>query len=88
MTGPAAAAASRKPVWDALDRAYFRRLGARIRAERERQGMTQAKLARAAGISRNFASKLEQGHHGCHVMVLVRVARALHVSVGALADDP
>lgn len=67
---------------------YCRRLGARIRAERERQETSQAALALAAGVSRNFLSALEQGRHSCDVLLLVRVARALRVTVGSLADDP
>jgi transcriptional regulator with XRE-family HTH domain len=70
------------------DLEYLLRLGARIRAERLRQDISQAALASAAGIARNFFGAVERGRHGCDVLLLIHIARALDVPAGTLGRRP
>lgn len=67
-------------------------LGQRIRKVRERQGMTQAALARTLGASVNAINGLEKGStQAPHIDRLVAIADILGVSLDYLAgrtDDP
>jgi transcriptional regulator with XRE-family HTH domain len=60
----------------------LKRLGARIRALREEQGLSQEALADVATIGRSYMSGIERGVRNCSTLHLVRLARALHVPVG------
>ena len=51
-----------------------RTLGILLREQRRRQGLSQAELARRAGVSRQWLSGLERGREGAE---LGRVLRAL-----------
>ena len=53
-----------------------RQLGAAIRAERRRRGMTQAALAERAGVSRAWLARFETGHPAAQVEQLFLVLRA------------
>lgn len=74
----------------------LRTLGKRIRALRERRGLTQEDFARRSGISISFASLLERGERSPSYDTLVQVAAALEVPLaelfrdfsGATYDDP
>lgn len=74
----------------------LRVLGKRIRALRERRGLTQEDFARRSGISISFASLLERGERSPSYDTLVQVASALEVPLselfrdfsGASYDDP
>lgn len=59
-------------------------LGRRIRAERERLGMTQAALAARIGVSRSAVAQWETGRSGQVGSNLARVAEALQVGIGRL----
>ncbi|MDG5770270.1 MULTISPECIES: helix-turn-helix domain-containing protein [Mycolicibacterium] len=63
------------------------RIGANIRLRREKVGLSQGALAERAGIHRTFLSQLENGHRGCTVTVLARLARELNTSASVLALD-
>ena len=52
-----------------------------IRVWREYRALTQAKLARAAGISTAYLSQLESGKRVGTADVLSRIARSLNVTV-------
>lgn len=60
-------------------------IGERIRAERERYGMSQAKLAERIGLSKTSMNNLEQGRtadpHVSHIML---IADVLHISLDRL----
>jgi predicted transcriptional regulator len=59
-------------------------LGQQIRTWRARQrggGMTQADLARRAGLSWNFIAKVEAGDRQPSLSSLARIARVLGVKV-------
>lgn len=53
------------------------RLGAEIRTERTRQGLSQAELARRAKTHQAVVSKVELGEHELQWDLLVRLADAL-----------
>jgi transcriptional regulator with XRE-family HTH domain len=62
------------------------RFGTVIRLVRQRRGWRQEDLARIAGVSQPFVSRLERGHVGPQSMDTVRaVARALDIRVDLVA---
>lgn len=70
-------------------------VGHRIRARRQALGLTQAGLARAAGISPSYLNLIEHGRRSIGGALVVRIARALETDTeelsgreeGRLADD-
>lgn len=59
-------------------------VGARIRALRIEQGMTQEELALASGVTRNVLIDVEHGRRGLLYERLVDLADALNVPTGVL----
>jgi transcriptional regulator with XRE-family HTH domain len=59
-------------------------VGDRVREIREKRGMTQEKLADAAGISKSFLSEIENDKSNVGAQILLRVANALGASVDYL----
>lgn len=55
----------------------------RVRAARERQGLTQMSLAIAAGVDLRTVQRLEVGAHAQHA----RVANAIAEALGVRLDD-
>lgn len=66
---------------DKPDHAFFVALGARIAELRQAQGLTQAQLGDALGISQSTINTYEVGRRRIQVSALPRVAEALGVSV-------
>lgn len=62
-------------------------LARRIRALRERQGLTQEAFASRTGISVSFASLLERGERSPSYETLVQVADALQVPLSELVKE-
>jgi transcriptional regulator with XRE-family HTH domain len=60
-------------------------LGARIRGERERRGMSAEKLARRCRVSRSMLYEIERGRKAPTVLVLDRIATGLGTSIARLA---
>lgn len=60
------------------------RVGATVRALREKKGMTVTDLARSTGLSPAHISEIERGRTAASVATLEKLARALGVSPGAL----
>lgn len=56
-----------------------RAIGARIRAERTRCGISQRQLALMTGTSRSYLWKIETGTADVGIDVLIRIAKALDV---------
>lgn len=54
-------------------------LGREVQRVRTQQGLTQADLAAAAGVSRRWLGQLESGHGGAQVDKVFAVLRALQV---------
>lgn len=61
-------------------------LGGKIRAERQRKGITQELLAEKVDISVNFMSLIENGRN-MSVETLVKISKALGVTVDYLLSD-
>ena len=64
----------------------LKRMAKRIQELRGARGWSQVELAGKAGISRPYLARLETGRQDPRISVLAKIARALHVSVGALVD--
>lgn len=64
-----------------------RMTGERIQKLRKARGMTQEKLAEAAGMSVNYLSNIENGHDVCGTRRLLAIANALEASMDYLLAD-
>lgn len=63
------------------------RVGARVRALREAEDLSQEQLAQSAGLSRPYVGALERGEQGAGLEVLEKIARALGVAPARLLDE-
>lgn len=59
-------------------------LGDAIRAARQRQGVSQERLALAAGIDRSYYSAVERGEFNLTLNALLRIAGALNTTAWQL----
>jgi transcriptional regulator with XRE-family HTH domain len=62
----------------------LRELGARIRSQRRRIGLTQEALALAAGVDRSYFGAVERGERNITFTVLCRLCVALKCDVALL----
>lgn len=60
-------------------------LGKRVRARREKLGLSQERLAEQAGLHRTFVGAVERAEVNTSVVNLVKIADGLGVDVGTLA---
>jgi transcriptional regulator with XRE-family HTH domain len=60
--------------------------GARVRAARNRLGISQEELADRARIDRTYLSGIERGRRNVALVNLVRLATALDTDPGALVE--
>jgi DNA-binding XRE family transcriptional regulator len=60
------------------------RIGANIKARREKLGLAQTSLGERSGIHRTYINQLENGHKNVTVVVLSRLADALGTTPSAL----
>lgn len=58
---------------------FLEEVGRRLRRGRERRGKSVTETARAAGVSRRYLTEAEAGRANPSVLVLARLAAALHV---------
>ena len=65
----------------------IQRFGKQLQRLRARRGLTQEQLAVKAGLVRVYVTKLEQGEHDPTLTMLVRLAKALRVSVTELLGE-
>ena len=65
-----------------------RGLGHTIRVLRRRSGLTQVELARRAGVSQPWLSRLERGHPGASLSLVFQVTGSLgaRTSVGPIPE--
>jgi transcriptional regulator with XRE-family HTH domain len=61
--------------------------GSRVRAERERLGLSQEELALRADLHRTYVGSVERGERNISLLNLLRIARALGVSPADLLED-
>ncbi len=64
--------------------AMLRSLGKRIRELRRERGYSQEKLAELADIHENHVRRIERGEANPSFLVLIRIARAVGISVSDL----
>lgn len=62
------------------------RVAAKVKALRERRGLTQEQLAEKAGISRTYLARLETARQDPTLSTLEKLAKALRVKVSALVE--
>ena len=67
--------------------AYLSQLGKRVRAWRNGRGMTRKALAAASGVSERYLAQLEAGRGNISVLLLRKVAQAMHVAVEGLVRE-
>ena len=67
--------------------AQAQEFGERVRAAREKKGMSRAELAELAGISRPYLWQLEDGRSRPSLDYTMRIARALGVTVAQLIGE-
>jgi transcriptional regulator with XRE-family HTH domain len=65
----------------------LQRFGSRVRAERERLGVSQEELADRAGMHRTYLGGVERGERNVGFLNFIRIARALRVSPAVLLKD-
>ena len=65
----------------------IQRFGKQLQRLRTNGGLTQEQLAVKAGLVRIYVTKLEQGEHDPTLSMLVRLAKALRVSVTELLGE-
>ena len=65
----------------------IQRFGQQLQRLRTRRGLTQEQLAVKAGLVRVYVIKLKQGEHDPTLTMLVRLAKALRVSVTELLGE-
>lgn len=63
------------------------RIGLRIRALRERRGLTGKQLADRAGITPQSVSRIEHGHHDIVFTTLRRILAAMDCTLRDLSDE-
>lgn len=64
------------------------RIGAKLRASRQAQGLTLEQLASASGLTKGFVSRIERDETMPSVPTLVQLCQALSLQVGALFEEP
>jgi len=69
-----------------LTKQYQLFLGKKIRAEREKRGVSQEKLGEMAGVHRTYVGMIERGEKNITLQNLGRFARALSLRVKDLID--
>jgi len=72
---------------DNEERLFLVALGQRVRALRDRNGITRKSLSLATGVSERHLANLEYGEGNVSVLVLVQVSTALHCSLAELIGD-
>ncbi len=69
------------------NRPALKRLGTRVRRLRQDRGLSQEALADVAKVGRSYMSRIERGVRNCSTLHLVRLAKALDVSVSELFSE-
>lgn len=67
-----------------MSQTELQRFGSRVRAERERLGVSQEDLANRAGVHRTYLGGVERGERNIGLLNLLRIARALDVAPATL----
>jgi len=62
-------------------------LGHRVRAWRQRLGLSQEELSERAGLHWTYVSGIERGHRNPGLNILARLAKSLNVTLPMLVSD-
>lgn len=65
----------------------YRKLGVRVRQQRELNDWTQGELAKRVGVSSSFIGHIERGEKKASVETVVALCNALDVSPSVLLQD-
>jgi len=71
----------------ASEQGYLGRLGERVRRWRADHGVTRKSLAISSGVSERYLAQLESGQGNISILLLRKVAQAMHVPVEELARE-
>jgi transcriptional regulator with XRE-family HTH domain len=71
----------------AVSQTDLQRFGSRVRAERERLGVSQEELADRAGMHRTYLGGVERGERNLGLLNVVRIAKALGLPASTLLAD-
>ena len=71
----------------AADASYLQRVGERVRAARDRLGLTRKSLSHLSGVSERYLADLEAGAGNASLMVLRRIAGALRMGIEDLLSS-
>lgn len=69
------------------DRRFLKRLGARLREQRQARGFSQLELGRKCELHRTFIGSVERGERNISILNLRLIARAVRVRVSDLLDE-
>lgn len=72
----------------ARERSIVQVLAQRVRELRERQGLSQADVARLSGLTRTQVLMLERGEQAARIVTIDAVAKALGVTASELLRPP
>ena len=64
---------------------WYREIGARVRSERERQGLTLGELAGRTGMGEHYLRLMEQGKRTISIDGMFSVCTALNVSMDKMS---
>jgi transcriptional regulator with XRE-family HTH domain len=64
--------------------ALLRQFGARVRALREGENLSQERLGELAGLHRNYIGAVERGEYNPTLVSMARIAKALGVTLAEL----
>lgn len=70
-----------------LVRRVYSHLATRLKAERNRQGLSMLAVSERAGISQHMVSYIERGLRNPSLDTLIRISSALHIDAGALLSE-
>lgn len=65
----------------------YKRIGSRIKMQRQRAGLTQESVAESAGITTVYLSKIENGHVRPTVDILDEICQALDCELSGIFSE-
>lgn len=72
---------------DTIDKAYYKKIGLRIKKIRKEKGLTQRELADMLNCSTSYISHLERGTSKLSVRMMIHVLEALEIDSNELLVD-
>ena len=69
------------------EKALLKRFGSRVRKVRQDKGLSQEELALESGLDRSYIGGVERGERNISLVNLVKLSKALSVSLSTLLED-